>query len=438
MSDLKDMMAEGTLGRVVRSFKEATDLVAIIIDASGNPIWAPKDWDNCAVCRLVRSSPEGRMRCQGSYADAGRYSARLEDLYVFQCHAGLVNWAAPLTVDSAHIGSVVCGQVIMWQPTALFIREIVQRTEGLGIKRSDLEKAVAELKQVSTAKVQASAELLFSVSSYVVQSNALASKQRREIARQEAVLAELAKERNYLEEEMRAVDVAYSREKERELLSAVRSGDRRTARGVLNKMLAGIILAEPDRLDIVKARLLELAVFVSRAAVEAGADLERLLGLNYQSVERLSHLDTIEELCFWIVRMLDQFMDSVSEANNTGKAVVREAIRYIQDNIDRKLTVKDIAEAVHVSTSHLSHLIKQELGMSVMECATATRLEEATRFLGDLQYNISEVAEMVGYQDPAHFSRAFKKNIGLSPSAFRERAARYRLPESSSDVQDRP
>ncbi|MEW6226978.1 MAG: PocR ligand-binding domain-containing protein [Bacillota bacterium] len=428
MNSLEDMINEGTLGRIIRSFREATALVAVVIDTSGEPVLMPRAWENCAVCRLVRSSPEGRARCSASYADAGRQAARLGNLHVFKCHAGLVNWAAPLVVGTRHVGSIICGQVTMWEPAGAFVREVAERIKDLGIEHSILQTAVSELERVSAAKVQAAAELLFAVATYVVQSKDLALRQQQEIARQQALLHEAVHKRKRLEQDTRAAGGIYSRARERELLSAVRSGDRAKAKGVLNDMVAGVLLVEPTRLDILKARLLELAVFLSRAAVEAGADLERLLGLNYHCLEELSHLNTLEELCFWIVRMLDQFMDSACEAAGNGhkaasKAVLREAVRYMRDNIKEKLTVERIAAAVHVSPSHLSHLFRQELGTTVMDYMTGIRLEEAKRLLCDLQYNVSQVAEMVGYQDPAHFSKCFKRSEGISPTTFRQRMA---------------
>lgn len=145
MTDLQELLSEGTLGRILRSVREATGLVAIVIDVSGEPVLAPMAWENCSVCRLVRASSEGRARCGASYADAGHQAARLGGLYVFQCHAGLVNWAAPLVADSRHIGSVICGQVTMWDVDELFVKEVADKTRGLGIDPTALRRAVFEL-----------------------------------------------------------------------------------------------------------------------------------------------------------------------------------------------------------------------------------------------------------------------------------------------------
>lgn len=423
MISLEDIVHDGTLRRILHSFKEATGMAATVIDLSGEPVLELEEWDNCAICRLVRSVEEGRKRCAVSYEDAGLQAANLGDLYVFQCHAGIVNWVAPLVVDSKLVGSIACGQITMWAPDEFFVKEVLERTEDLPINPSLIESAIFQLEQVSTTRVQAAAELLFIVATYIVKSIDLSLRQRQEISHQQALLGEAIQERKQLEQAISRQDL-YSPAKERELLGAVRVGDRARAKSILNDMLADILLGRSVQQEIVKARLLELAVFLSRAAVEAGADIEAILGMNYDSVQRLSRLDDFEGLCFWIVRVLDQFIDAVfaAETANSGAGIVRQAIKYMMDNLNSELTVADIAFSVHISPSHLSHLFKQETGMAPIDYLTGLRLEKAKELLCSLDLSISEIAERCGYEDPSHFSRVFKKAQGIPPSVYRRQA----------------
>lgn len=430
-------------------------MVARVIGASGEPVMAPRDWEHCSLCRLVRSSQEGRDRCSRSYARAGREAENLGDLYVFQCHAGLVCWAAPLVADETALGggllgSIVCGQVIMWEPDDYFVQDVSARTADLCIDRIRLAEAVGEIEHVSTVRVQAAAELLFAAASHVVQSNDLALRQRNEIYRQQRLLGEEIQERKRLEKACCTWGM-YSPRRERDLMRAVRARQRSEAKRILNTMLADIFLTEPTRIDIIKARLLELAVFLARAAVEAGADPERILGLNYESVGLLSRCAVFEELCAWIVRVLDEFLTAVPDAadstrggresetraavgtghnrhNNTdagcahvSKGVIRECAAFMRRNFSNKLSVADVASYVCLSPSHLSHLFKQETGTSVMDYLTAMRIEEAKHLLTVAGCGIAEVAERTGFQDPAHFSRCFKRAEGLSPRDYRKR-----------------
>ena len=299
------------------------------------------------------------------------------------------------------------------------MRDSIEHLGDLDIPLTQLEAAIGELEQVSTVRVQAAAELLFAVASYIVRSEDLALKQRNEIYRQQRLLGEAIQERKHIEEQF-SVRGLYSPQQERELLSAVRSGHRTEAKRMLNDILAEIFLSQPDRPDIIKARLLELAVFLSRAAVEAGADPERILGLNYQSIQDLSCCDTFEEVCFWIVGVMDEFIDAVHETPDSPSGQVQEAILFMRENLASKLAVADVASSVHISPSHLSHLFKEETGMSVMDYFTALRIDEAKRLLAMPQLTVAQVSAAVGFQDPAHFSRTFKRTEGISPTAYRQ------------------
>jgi len=259
----------------------------------------------------------------------------------------------------------------------------------------------------------------------MVQSEDLALRQRNEIYRQQRLLGEAIQERKRLEHQLFTgppVRSMYSPMQERELMGAVRSGRRTEAKRMLNELLAHVFLTEPARLDIIKARLLELAVFLSRAAVEAGAEPQLILGLNYSAVQALSRLDAFEDICFWIVGVLDKFLDAVANAPQSHSGLVRECICFMHENLNARLSVTDIAEQVHLSPSRLSHLFKAETGISIMGYLARARLDEAKRLLASPNASVARVAEQVGFADPAHFSRYFKRAEGISPSDYRQRA----------------
>ncbi len=426
MTNLQDILADGALSRVLLSFKETTGIAARVMSPDGDLALAPTAWEDCSFCSLVRASGEGRRRCAASYARAAQQASSIGELYIFQCHAGLICWAAPLVAGGELLGSVLCGQVTMWQPDDFFVDEATRRTGDLGIDPGQLESAAARLEQVSPRRVQSAAELLFAIATYIVQSEDLALKQRNEIYLQQRLLGEAIQERKRLEQELNAKAPSsawgmFSPRQERELMGAVRSGRRNDAKRMLNELLADIFLTQPTRLDIIKARLLELAVFLSRAAIEAGAEPQLMLGLNYEAVQKLSHLESFEDVCFWIVDVLDKFLDGTASAPESNSGLVRECIRFMHDNLDAKLTVADIAARVHLSPSRLSHLFKEETRMSVMDYLLKARLDDAKRLLASPGISVAQAAEQVGFADPAHFSRCFKRAEGIPPSAYRQR-----------------
>ena len=213
-------------------------------------------------------------------------------------------------------------------------------------------------------------------------------------------------------------------EKENELLNRVRMGDRQGAKKILNELLAVIFLHTSGNIELIKARVLELVVVISRAAVEGGAKLDKLLGLNYSFISELASKNKFEDVCFWIVKVLDTFLDTVYEARSIKNSkLLEEAIQYIRENYHEKLSLENVAEKIYISPYYLSHLFKEELGITFLEYLTRIRMEEAKKLLMDRSLTILDISLRIGYDDPGYFSKVFKKNIGVSPSQYRKQTS---------------
>ena len=93
----------------------------------------------------------------------------------------------------------------------------------------------------------------------------------------------------------------YPMKKEKELVARIKLDDRIGAKTILNKLVGEILFENLENGDVRKARILELIVVISRAAVEAGADMEKLLGLNYTYICELSEINEDETLYKWMI-----------------------------------------------------------------------------------------------------------------------------------------
>lgn len=81
--------------------------------------------------------------------------------------------------------------------------------------------------------------------------------------------------------------------------------------------------------------------------------------------------------------------------------------------------VSDYAKALSISPTHLSRLARQTSGRSASRMIDARLMREARRNLAYTHLSISSIAYSLGYADPAYFTRAFKRDSGRSPKAFR-------------------
>jgi two-component system response regulator YesN len=334
----------------------------------------------------------------------------------------LIVWASPLVFAGEYVGGIIAGQVLMWEIDEMVRKEVAQLANACGIPPQVLLAAAEQLPVMETQAVQAASDLLFVVAAYISNQEHLFLLEQREISNQQARLAEsiIEKKRALEQEASGAASSLYPLEKERQLLGRVRVGDRTGAKEILNQILGDILFNSAGRPEVLKARLLELSVVLSRAAVEGGGSLERLLGLNFAYVEELATLEAIEEICAWIVKVLDAFLDEVyAAAESTDLPVIRHAVSYIKEHFWEELTLEDVAQEVHFSPYYVSRLFKEELGLTFIEYLTKIRIDEAKRLLLETNMTVSEISDLVGYQDPSYFTKVFKKREGVTPTQFR-------------------
>ena len=101
--------------------------------------------------------------------------------------------------------------------------------------------------------------------------------------------------------------------------------------------------------------------------------------------------------------------------------IVRGVLAHCESSPDGKPDLRGIAANMGYHPSYLSRLVSRHLGRSLSQHLHARRMEKAKRLLERLDLSVRDVAAALGYDDPAHFSRAFTRASGVPPSAYRRR-----------------
>ena len=106
-------------------------------------------------------------------------------------------------------------------------------------------------------------------------------------------------------------------------------------------------------------------------------------------------------------------------ADNASGFIVRNAIAYMEEHYQEKLTLNKVADQIYVSQWHLSKLLNKQEGKNFSEILNQIRINKAKDLLKNPALRIADIAEQVGFMDVAHFSRVFKKTAGVSPNEYR-------------------
>jgi two-component system response regulator YesN len=101
---------------------------------------------------------------------------------------------------------------------------------------------------------------------------------------------------------------------------------------------------------------------------------------------------------------------------------VQHVVSFIRNNYQRKLSLKELADTVNLSTWWLCHLFTADMGTSPERFLAQVRLEKAKSLLEDSFLSVKEVMSEVGMADVGHFARSFKAAYGVTPAKYREQA----------------
>ena len=137
-----------------------------------------------------------------------------------------------------------------------------------------------------------------------------------------------------------------------------------------------------------------------------------------------SNMDEIEEAVQVMAENLKKrnITGEEDESENTaGSFIVKNALAYIQENYNKKISLSEVAENTFVSQWHLSKLLNKHLEKSFSEILNSIRIDKAKELLKDPSLRIGDIAEAVGFLDMAHFSRVFKKIEGISANEYRNK-----------------
>ncbi|WP_129347109.1 helix-turn-helix domain-containing protein [Sorangium cellulosum] len=105
-------------------------------------------------------------------------------------------------------------------------------------------------------------------------------------------------------------------------------------------------------------------------------------------------------------------------------SIVVEALAVIEARCLGPLSLKDVAAAVRRTPAYVTTAVKQATGRTVGAWIVAGRLAEARRRLLATDEYVEVIAERVGYADPSHFVRLFRRHHGVSPAAWRAQQRR--------------
>lgn len=120
------------------------------------------------------------------------------------------------------------------------------------------------------------------------------------------------------------------------------------------------------------------------------------------------------------IRYIQQYR-SASLDSHSEEDIVTSAIHYMNESIEKKLTLETIANYVGYSVSHFSTLFKNKTGYTPLNYFNQLKIQKSCQLLDFTDTKINQVCYKVGIEDSYYFSRLFRKIMGISPKQYKQR-----------------
>lgn len=143
----------------------------------------------------------------------------------------------------------------------------------------------------------------------------------------------------------------------------------------------------------------------------------RSMSIFYEPYEKdaTSLSESLYRIGCWLMEAQDK--EQVLRYNRT----LHTIHTYIREHLNEEITLTVLAEQVYLNPVYLSHIYKQLTGQKLGTYITSQRIERAKELLAEPQLKINEIGYQVGYESSPHFSRTFKKVVGITPAEYRKK-----------------
>jgi two-component system response regulator YesN len=417
------MMSIGTLipkrkfGQLSQKYAQKTGLPLLLIDLNGEVVYK---LDQCRLCHRLLGKKERvlKEKCRLTMIKAVEEAFRWGEGYITSCPAGLIMFAVPVVHEQRLTGGFVSGFAIFPEMSRDIVEEVYENLRRHSPSAPKPDQKALRLRVFSSRKVRNDVSVLLRLAREYRVTDISFLQARREKSIQQFKIA------NFLDELKRSSPniVRKILDKEDEIIQKVKLGDTTGAREILNEFLGSIFFESGMNFEIIKVRIIELVVIISRAAMEAGVEARDLLGLNYAYLTELNKATDLDELLVKVKDILENFIAKVSSAKDKKRKVrIREICGYIEQNFTGKIAAAEAARVAGLSVGRALHLIKEETGLSLSEYIKRLRIDYGKYLLLNTDVSLADVAAAAGFFDQSHFTRTFKRAEKMTPFHFRRK-----------------
>lgn len=194
---LEDVISLERLQFIQDNFAKATGFAAVTVNYIGKPILKYSNF--CSFCTKIRQIPKYLEDCIRSDAHISLDTARHGKISIYRCHAGLIDFAVPITINGVYLGSVMCGQIRAIDNIPIN-NSFFELTPGI-LEDPELKAEFDKVPFASYQRILACADLLQSILDYIIDSYKLEQENTN--------LQAITKENLDLDHKLKSLEIKY-------------------------------------------------------------------------------------------------------------------------------------------------------------------------------------------------------------------------------------
>lgn len=328
---LLDVIDVDFLQRFQDDFAIGMGLASVTVDLDGNPVTKPSSYTR--FCQNFTHSTEiGDKRCAESHKRGGEEASRTGKPSVYECHAGLIDFAVPITLAGRQIGTILGGQILTGSPELSKYERIAKE---IGVDSEAYVDAVKEVKTLTKDRIEAAANVLWIVANNITK----AWEDNHKLGNVATTLNDNISQMSATMEEMAASATEVS-ENQVKLNTEIQKVNDLTAK--INEVI-----------DFIKEIADETRLLGLNAAIEAAKAGEAGLGFGVvaQEIRKLSSdsKQTVTKIKEFTQEIIDSVQKTVNMGNSTTTATqqqaaaIEEVSATLEDITNLSETLEDLA-----------------------------------------------------------------------------------------------
>ncbi|MCB2362265.1 PocR ligand-binding domain-containing protein [Clostridium estertheticum] len=162
---ITDILDVALLQKLQDNFSKNMDIASVIVDINGNPVTKPSRYTNFCT-NFIQNSVLGNNKCSESHRKCGEEATKSGKPYIGKCHAGLIDFAAPILVNGEHIGTILGGQFLINKPSASDFKNTIKEPTT---SENEFLEALREINVIEEQKLKLAVETVFIIANSISQ-----------------------------------------------------------------------------------------------------------------------------------------------------------------------------------------------------------------------------------------------------------------------------